>query len=85
MADPLASGTGFLPRFLMCEPHSTIHLKSGGGEADLRDEQVEKIWSFIEDNILATERDILILGDYNMDPERDPEWTQSAIPRISRA
>jgi hypothetical protein len=24
MADPLATGTGFLPRFLMCEPPSTI-------------------------------------------------------------
>ena len=37
MADPLAADTGFLPRFLMCEPQSTIgsRLQTNTKRADM--------------------------------------------------
>lgn len=52
-----------------------VHLKSGGGfnERSKRDVQAQKIWAFIEDNLLSVDKDVFILGDYNMDPDRDPQ------------
>lgn len=52
-----------------------VHFKSGGGSTnqDLRKEQVESVWKFLEDDVLPSQDDVLIMGDYNMTPTRDPE------------
>ena len=51
----------------------SVHFKSGGDGAEqrLRKAQIETVNSHIEANIVAREEDILVMGDYNMDPERD--------------
>ena len=57
-----------------------VHLKSGRGGSGKRDEQAEKIWNFIETNLLPVDSDVFILGDYNMDPERDPQNFRTLNP-----
>ena len=59
-----------------------VHFKSGrsGNSRDLRTEQVGKVWDFIKDEVLPTEKDVLIMGDYNMIPGPDEENFKALNP-----
>ena len=50
-----------------------VHLKSGRSSSNRRerDRQVEVIAEFVADKVLPIEKDVLILGDYNMVPGQD--------------
>ncbi|WP_101757278.1 hypothetical protein [Oceanicoccus sp. KOV_DT_Chl] len=52
-----------------------VHLKAGRGTTNrkLRAEQLEKIEAFAQGIIAMGEKDILIVGDYNMIPDEDEE------------
>lgn len=50
-----------------------LHLKAGRGKTNrnLRDEQLEIISGFIQGVLRGGEKDVLVIGDYNMIPEQD--------------
>lgn len=50
-----------------------VHLKSGRGddEQETRSKQCLKITEFVASELAGVEKDVLIIGDYNMIPERD--------------
>ena len=52
-----------------------VHLKSGRGDEEraTRSRQAEVIASFINDATAGAEKDVLLIGDYNMRPEQDQE------------
>jgi endonuclease/exonuclease/phosphatase family metal-dependent hydrolase len=51
-----------------------LHLKAGGDDDDqaTRSRQAAVLDGFVRSVTQGAEKDVLIVGDYNMDPERDP-------------
>jgi endonuclease/exonuclease/phosphatase family metal-dependent hydrolase len=52
-----------------------VHLKSGRAQADRekRDRQVKAIAEFVRGSVAGSEKDALIVGDYNMVPSQDQQ------------
>ena len=52
-----------------------LHLKAGRGSTNrsLRDEQLEIISGYIQGVVMAGEKDVLVIGDYNMIPGQDAD------------
>lgn len=52
-----------------------LHLKAGRGTSNrsLRDEQLEIISGYVQGVLMAGEKDVLVIGDYNMIPGQDAD------------
>ena len=48
-----------------------VHLKSGSGSESVREQQAQSIATFIRGVTFFNEKDVILIGDYNMYPERD--------------
>lgn len=52
-----------------------VHMKSGRDSSDrrTRNVQVEAIWEWVKNTAITRDKDVIIIGDYNMKPSQDQE------------
>lgn len=60
----------------------SVHLKSGRSSSDrrIRNRQVEAIWNWLKDSAIPRDKDVVIIGDFNMKPSQDQENFDSLNP-----